>query len=222
MTDTSDAIIEAFMRHQNPEKAGPMQRYMKTEQPFFGIQKPLRAQLIRDELRRHPVEDPEGYRSTVQTLWRDSRRESQYAAIDIAMHYIRWRTDEHWDLYRVLVHTATWWDTLDSIATNLIGPCLLKNREHQIELDEWATWKSVWVRRAALLAHLKHNREADLEAIERTILTLTADRQFFIQKSIGWVLREYSKTNADWVRLFIEQHRSQFSNLAIREGSKYL
>jgi len=222
MTATFDAIIEAFTRNRDRTKAEPMQRYMKTNQPFFGIQKPQRAKLIQEVLKRHPVEDLDGYRATVLDLWNHSHREAQYAAMDIAMRSKRWVTDDNWDLYRDLVFSAQWWDTLDAIASNLVGPCLLQNRHHQQKLDEWAEHDGLWVRRAALLAHLKHKDQTDVDALERTILTEVVDDQFFIQKAIGWVLREYSKMDAEWVRRFIQRHRKQLSKLAIREGSKYV
>lgn len=222
MTATFDAIIETFTRHRDRQKVESMQCYMKTDQAFFGIQKPLRAQLLQEVLKQHPLESLGDYRSTVRELWQHSHREAQYAALDLAIRYKRYVNDDNWDLYRDLVFTASWWDTLDSIAANLIGPCLLQNREHQTELDQWAIHEGLWVRRASLLAHLKHKDQTKVSALKRTILTVTVDDQFFIQKAIGWVLREYSKTDADWVRQFIEQHRKKLSRLAVREGSKYL
>ncbi len=222
MTSTAEAILTSFSDHRDKERAVPMQRYMKTEQPFFGIPKPLRAQLLREALQSYPVTDTQHYDLTVRTLWQHSHREAKYAAMDIAMRYKRWINDEHWTLYCHLVSTADWWDTLDLIASNLIGPCLLANRRHQTELDNWAKAERLWTRRASLLAHLKHKEQTDKNALKRTILTLTEDGQFFIQKAIGWALREYSKTNAEWVDAFIAQHGNKLSKLAIREGSKYL
>ena len=110
---------------------------------------------------------------------------------------------EAWPLFEQLALSAKWWDLTDGIAVNLVGSLLLKNRSLQTVLDTWMCDQDLWIRRTSLLAHLKHKKQTDTSNLERTILTLTVDKQFFLQKAIGWSLREYSKTNPSWVLTFL-------------------
>ncbi|GAM75112.1 DNA alkylation repair enzyme [Vibrio ishigakensis] len=67
---------------------------------------------------------------------------------------------------------------------------------------------------------LKFKQETDIELLFELIKENQTDNEFFIQKAIGWALREYSKTDADCVIEFIESQ--QIEGLAKREGLKWL
>jgi 3-methyladenine DNA glycosylase AlkD len=119
-----------------------------------------------------------------------------------------------------LITTKSWWDSVDSIAP-LVGELARKYPELVEEnINHWSKHDNYWLRRASILFQLKYKDETN-EALLYDYMVKNADsKEFFIQKAIGWALREYSKTNPKSVKAFIEGN--QLAPLSIREGSKYL
>ena len=189
---------------------------------MYGINAGPRKEILKTTLQQYPIQDFNDYANMVINLWAETHRECQYCAIDTAVKYKKFHTLDAWPVFEKLALSAKWWDLTDSIAVNLIGSLLRKERSIQDILDVWMCDSDLWVRRTSLLAHLKHKQSTNTEDLSRTILTLAPDKQFFIQKAIGWSLREYSKSDARWVLQFIDEHGELLSNLALREGLKFL
>jgi 3-methyladenine DNA glycosylase AlkD len=120
-----------------------------------------------------------------------------------------------------MITNKSWWDTVDFIATKLVGtylvlyPCERKNY-----VNKWINSGNIWLQRTAILFQLKYKEQTDFELLTYIIRQLNHTDEFFINKAIGWALREYSKTNPVKVKEFIDS--VQLSNLSIKEGSKYL
>lgn len=203
------------------ERAAKMAAYMKTDQPFYGVQsKPTQA-IFRDTLKKHPITTHADYESIIWELWNGIHREEMYQALRVAEIKKFWNINA-WHIYERLVHEATWWDTLDWLAGTHVGLLILKHRELESRLIEWRTDDHLWTRRASLLAHLKHKQKTNVPLLAETILLLAHESDFFIRKAIGWVLREYSKTDAAWVTAFIQTHDAVLSSLSKREGMKVI
>jgi 3-methyladenine DNA glycosylase AlkD len=217
-----EVLLEKLKQHADKNRINAMQAYLKTQQPMFGVMAPARKTALKETLCDHPISDQIDYLQFVNAQWSHSHREVQYCAIDTAAKHKRYHTADAVSLFEKMAWQAKWWDLTDNIACNLIGSLLLIDRSYQTTLDVWAQHSDLWIRRTSLLAHLKHKHEMDIEAVSNTILTLTTDKQFFIQKAIGWILREYSKTDSVWVREFIDLHHLELSRLAIKEGSRRL
>lgn len=86
----------------------------------------------------------------------------------------------------------------------------------------WSREENIWVQRIAILYQLRFKEKTNTSQLEQILLNCLGTNEFFINKAIGWSLREYSKTNPDWVRDFLEKYQEQMANLSIREASKYL
>ncbi|MDX1474658.1 MAG: DNA alkylation repair protein [Reinekea sp.] len=215
-------IIQNLEAQADKSKVDQFQRYLKTDQPMFGVNAGPRKEILKASLREFPIQEFDEFFTFTNLLWQSPYRECQYCAIDAAVRFKKFHSMQAWPLFEHMALTAKWWDLTDGIAVNLIGSLLLANRSLQDILDQWMRDPDLWVRRTALLAHLKHKRQTDTECLSRTILTLNIDKQFFIQKAIGWSLREYSKIDANWVLQFIDEHGDSLSNLALREGLKFL
>jgi len=222
MSERIAFIQEQFKAMGNPVKVAQFQKYLKTTQPMYGINAGPRKDILALSIKKYPIKNFEDYLNFVQELWTATNRELQYCAIDTAVKFKKFHLISAWSLFERMALSAKWWDLADGIAVNLVGSLLLKNRSIQYILDDWMCNSDLWVRRISLLAHLKHKNQTHTDNLSRTIITLTVDKQFFIQKAIGWSLREYSKTDARWVLKFIDEHGESLSNLAIREGTKYL
>jgi 3-methyladenine DNA glycosylase AlkD len=205
----------------DPEKAKPMAAYMKNLQPFYGVAMPQRRKILQSALKRFDITSYSEYEAVIKELWRRKFREELYCAADIAMHYKAFRTDKAMRLYTFMLKSADNWDTVDTIAAHLVGELVLHNRRHEALLKRWTHSKNMWLRRSALLAHLRHKKQTNIRLLEQTILALIDEKEFFIQKAIGWVLRQYAYTDPKWVKRFVVKSSDRISNLALREALKH-
>ena len=120
-----------------------------------------------------------------------------------------------------LVMAKSWWDTVDMLA-QVVGNIALKDSRVEEEMLAWSREENIWVQRIAILYQLRFKEKTNTAQLEQILLNCLGTNEFFINKAIGWSLREYSKTNPDWVRDFLEKYQEQMANLSIREASKYL
>ncbi|HBH05961.1 MAG TPA: DNA alkylation repair protein [Flavobacteriales bacterium] len=219
--DVLGGIKEEFIRIQNPEKAGHMKAYMKNRYPFFGIQAGERK-AVQKKFQREIRALSKGERfQLVRDLWGRDEREYQQLAVDIHSDRYRELTIEDLPHLEELITQKSWWDTVDLIASRLVAQILKDNqKEQQKYCNRWLNSQNMWLQRTAILFQLKYKRNTDFSLLQKIIIELMGSNEFFIQKAIGWSLREYSKTNPEAVRAFIEHNT--LKPLSVREGSKYL
>lgn len=222
MSALVNTIQAALAERADPQRAPDMQRYMKTDMPFYGVAAADRVAIVKSALKQHPPANQDSYQADIRKLWQGNRREDLYAALEVAEQSRKFRKLEAFQLFEELMFACDWWDTLDWVAARLISPLMLKHSELEARIPGWRQHNSLWVRRGALLAQLKHMKALNHELLSESIRELAHERDFFIRKAIGWVLREYSKFNPLWVQNFVEQHRKQLSPLSIREALKRL
>ncbi|WP_246616520.1 DNA alkylation repair protein [Thaumasiovibrio subtropicus] len=202
------------------QKAREMRAYMKIATPFYGVQSPERKAIFKEARAHTTIDNLEQFGALVRWLWCGNFREEQYLALDVAEHYKKLRTVEAFPLFVELLESADHWDTLDKIASNLIGPLLLKDPSLKSHILTWRESENMWLRRASLLVHLKHKDATDVELLTETIGMLAEEDAFFIRKAIGWVLREYSKTDPTFVREFLKVQ--PLSPLSYREANRIM
>lgn len=216
-------VSTELTRLADPAKAVAMAAYMKTDMPFHGVQKADCIGLHRTIRTRFVPSSQEDYEQGILALWRLPHREEKYAAIEFATQNKTFITSASLPLYERLIRDGAWWDLVDPVAAILVGSVLVKERAAvRRTMEAWVRDADMWMRRAALLAHLKHKTQTDERQLFAHCLLLAEEKEFFIRKAIGWVLREYSKTAPDRVRAFIDAHRDVLSPLSVREGSKHL
>lgn len=214
-------LTELFEENRNAENAGPMEKYMKGHFPFLGIKKPLRSELEKQFFKETKTLKEPFNQELVWGLWEKEEREYQYTAL-IYMEKLLSKLDKD-DLpfMERLIMTKSWWDTVDAIAPKPVGTIAQVFPEVIEEtINGWAVNEYLWLKRAAILFQLKYKEKTDEELLYQYIRGNASSKEFFIQKAIGWALREYSKTNPGSIRRFIEGH--QLAPLSIREGSKYV
>lgn len=208
---------------RNPAKAAPMQAYMKTEQPFYGIQAKQRKAIFKECITAHSIDTMEDYDEVVRTLWDGEHREDMYQALEVAEQFKSFRTVESWHLHEDLIHSASHWDTLDWVAGKLASQLVLLDRERfDKRLIAWRQDDKLWVRRASLLAHLHHGEQTNRDLLGETIRLLMPEKEFFIRKAIGWVLRDFANTDPLWVIQFARQYEADLSGLSRREALRNL
>ena len=220
--DLASFLKQQLRDNAQPEKAVQMQAYMKMSQPFYGVAAPERKLLFKEAKQRFTISTQEEYEDTVIALWRGSHREEQYQALMVAEQFKAFRNVESVSLYEQLLHSATHWDTVDWIAITLAGLLIKDNKQLEHHLLHWREDANFWLRRAAIIAHIKHKQKTNLPLLAETILMLAHEKEFFIRKAIGWALREYSKTDKSWVVTFVDTHQNTLSGLSQREALKII
>lgn len=217
----TDALIARFENNRNPKLAAPMAAYMKHNFPFLGIQKRLRSALIKEQLATYRLPEKAQLKSVVQALYAMAEREYHYAAIELLERAREQLTPEDLPFLRQLIETNSWWDSVDIIAQKLVGHIVLRNRKTTAPiLFEWSQTGNLWTQRAAILHQLKFKQQTDPHMLGSIISHHAKSREFFIQKSIGWALREYAKTDAAWVMNFVSTQALQ--PLSRREALKHM
>jgi 3-methyladenine DNA glycosylase AlkD len=222
----------------DPDKAAPMQAYMKSAMPYRGIQSPTLRAVVRPLLDAHPLPDEETWHRTVLALWDGAEfREERYAALALAKHR-RYREHQQvhtLSLYEHLIRTGAWWDLVDDVAGHLVRDLLLAHREQATPvLRGWASADDLWVRRAAVICQLGTRDRCDHELLAHAIAenldgsTRTTParspygREFFVRKAIGWALRDQARTDPGWVLDVLQEHGDDLSGLTRREALKHL
>ena len=156
----------------------------------------------------------------VESLWNEEFKEFQYLGDYLIREKKKLQKDDI-NFIKNLITKKPWWDTVDLIASHLVGEICKKYPELVDEyILKWSQGEDMWLRRTAILFQLKYKENTNTKVLEKVILDNNEDKEFFIEKAIGWALREYSKTNKEWVKNFIATNK--LSNLSIREASKYL
>jgi 3-methyladenine DNA glycosylase AlkD len=203
-------LIDAALRPlADPARAAGMSAYQRGRFPFLGVPAPARRAAVKEVLRgRRKAVD----RELVEACWAAAEREFQYVACDHLRDAPLREGDVPW--LRSLVVRKSWWDTVDALAKP-VGRAATA-----AQMRAWADDGDMWVRRAAILHQLGRREATDTGLLAGIILVNLGSGDFFIDKAIGWALREYSKTDPGWVRGFLTEH--EVSALTRREGSKYL
>ena len=202
-----------------PNDAMAMKAYMKNKFEFLGVKTPARRKLAKVFFKQHT--DSVIDWNFINEAWNNPYRELQYVALDYLE--IRKKLLAPSDLPRLkkLAQTKSWWDTVDFL-DRLVGSIIARFPETKATILSWSCDEDIWLRRLAIDHQLLRKEETDTELLEKILVNNLGQTEFFINKAIGWALRDYSKTNPNWVKDFIERHRAEMAALSIREGSKYL
>ncbi|WP_075983266.1 DNA alkylation repair protein [Bacillus massilinigeriensis] len=216
-----DQLISIFEANRNEENAVPMSNYMKNNFPFLGIKKPERSQLMKQFFKESGILQQPFQEEFVRACWKKEEREYQYAAMDYMEKALKKLNKQHVPFIEQLITTKSWWDSVDILAPKLIGKISLESPEMINEtINHWSKGENIWLKRSAILFQLKYKDKTNEERLYHYIRENSASTEFFIQKAMGWALREYSKTNPESVKQFISS--LQLPKLTIREGSKYI
>lgn len=212
-------IFDTFYQAANPQKAIAMEAYMRNQFKFLGIRAPERKILTRDFLKT--IDRATIDWEFVQQCWEKDEREFQYLAIAYLTKVKQRLIVEDIPRLRQLIVTKSWWDTIDSL-DKFVGYVALHHPTVEATLLDWSTDDNIWLRRVAIDHQILRKEQTNPVLLEKIICHNFGQNEFFINKAIGWSLRDYSKTNPEWVKTFIARHQDQMAPLSIREASKYI
>lgn len=212
-------IFQGLKEVATPEDAIHMKAYMKDQFEFLGVKTPVRRKLSKVFFKKNS--SPAIDWKFIHQAWENPYREMQYVVLDYLKLKQKFLTSSDLLKIKKLAQTKPWWDTIDFLCRSVGFICLHYPETKKFVL-EWSRDEDFWLRRLAIEHQLLQKEETDVQLLEQILVNNLDQFEFFINKAIGWALRDYSKTNPDWVLEFIEKYKDKLSKLSIKEGSKYL
>lgn len=215
------ALKELFEAHANPEQAGPMAAYMRDQFPYLGIKTPQSTELQKRFYAKHGLPPLTELDEILRDLWSLPQREFQYVGVGLLGRFEKTLPAEFIDTMEYLLVTKSWWDTVDSIAGGALGVHFKRYPETQdATLARWRTSDNFWLRRACILFQRGYKQETNFDLLKDIIRENLGSKEFFINKAIGWALREYTRIDPQGVRDFVAQ--TPLHPLSAREALKWL
>jgi len=214
-----DKLFTELEKNKNTEQAIKMAAYMQNKFVFLGIPKPKLKEIIKPYIKEGKKYELDW--KFIDICWKKNYREAQYAAVEYLDSLIKLLTDNDLPKLKKLIVTRSWWETADSIDA-IVGKIILNYKQSEKEMLKWSTDKNIWLKRVSIDFQLQYKEKTNQKLLEQVIVNNFGTDEFFINKSIGWSLREYSKTNQKWVKDFITKYKTQLHKLSIKEASKYL
>jgi len=213
-------IQREFEKIRNSYNVPKMEAYMKNKFQFLGVKATERNNFLKEYIKTYGLPDRSKSEDIVIGLWSLPYREYQYMAIDLANKLLRKPISDDILIIEYMLENKQWWDTVDSVSSNLVGNLFKNNSEVKIKyLRKWISSEDLWLNRAAILFQLKYKDNTQTKLLSNAIKPYLASNEFFHQKAIGWALRQYSKFNPSWVKDFIA--KNTLAPLSVREASKY-
>ena len=213
-------LYEEMIQHKNEEQAQKMSKYILNKFEYIGIKTPERRKIFKNSFKEYKNKEKIDW-EFVNKCWENKYREFQYVAADYLKNMKDKLTIDDIPKFKQLILKKSWWDTIDNLDMT-IGALALKDSNVNKILLEWSLDENIWLRRIAIDHQLLRKEKTDTELLEKILKNNLGQAEFFINKAIGWALRDYSKTNPNWVKNFIEKNREKMAKLSIREASKYL
>ncbi|MFV8393389.1 DNA alkylation repair protein [Flavobacterium sp. LB2P6] len=214
------ALENAFKQNKNPENALSMAKYMKNNFPFFGIKTEERRRLFKEIWKENKEEISADARAIALALYLKPEREFQYCAIEILIKELKGNyKKEDIQLIEKLIGTNSWWDSVDTIAKYILGEYLLEfPLETKNAIEQFSNSENMWLNRSAILFQLGYKQKTDTTFLFSECIKQADSKEFFIQKAIGWALREYAKINPEEVKDFVLN--SDLKPLSTKEALK--
>ena len=220
----ADTLLErltaTYAAAADPQRAVSMRAYMKDIAPFLGLTTPERRALSRTVVDGTPRPDEADCTALAVRCWQLPEREYQYFAVDYLRRHVKRLTSGFLPVARHLVATVSWWDTVDLLASHVVGGLVAADPALKADMDAWIEDDDLWVARTALLHQLRYREATDTERLFAYCLRQSGHPDFFIRKAIGWCLREYAKTDPAAVRAFVARERERLAPLSVREALK--
>jgi 3-methyladenine DNA glycosylase AlkD len=215
-----ESLETAFKEKSHPENAFVMAKYMRNHFSFFGIKTEDRRMIFKTICRENQLEISENPRAIALELYSKTQRELHYCAIEILIKQLKsnYATNDI-QLIEKLIITNSWWDSVDTIAKNILGEYLLEySREIETVIERFSNAENIWLNRSAILFQLGYKQKTNFDLLQSECEKHKNSNEFFIQKAIGWALREYAKTNPQAVKNYVSN--TKLKPLSTKEALK--
>jgi 3-methyladenine DNA glycosylase AlkD len=217
-----DRLVATYGAAADQARAVAMRAYMRDQFDFLGIQSPQQRLLSREVLAGLGSPAEQDLRDIALGAWDLAEREFQYFACGVLRRHVRVCSAEFVGTAEHLVVTKPWWDTVDALASRVVGPLVRQHPSLVATMDAWIADENLWRIRTALLHQLSAKEATDADRLFRYCVAQAGHRDFFVRKAIGWALREYARTDPAAVGGFVRAHERRLSPLSVREAMKNL
>ena len=213
-------LINDLEENRNELLAESMSKYMQDKFRFLGVRGASRTKIYKKSF-------PEARKSKeidwefIENCWNKEEREFQYVVVYYLKAMQKFLKREDISRLKYLIVTKSWWDTVDLLA-KVVGSLVICIEGYDQIMLEWSKDNNMWLKRVAILYQLSLKEKVDEIILDKILVNNLGDIEFFINKAIGWALRDYSKYNPEWVKEFIRKNKDNMANLSIREASKYI
>jgi len=216
-----NSLEKEFNSHSNKIIAKSQKSYMRNQFDFYGLTASQRREIQKPILEKYFASLKPNIEKLTKTLWKKEQRDYQYLAQELALQNAQQFKISDIHLFEFMIKNKSWWDTIDFISPKILG-FYFKLYPETIEkqIDKWILSNNIWLQRSCLLFQLKYKENLNTKLLTHIIHSLLNSKEFFINKAIGWILREYSKTNKKWVSNFIE--KTELNNLSTKEALKFI
>ena len=213
-------IKKRFEEKEDKENAAQMAKYMRNQFVFYGLPTPKRKAVYKDFLKEEKKSGQIDW-AFLDRCYEDEHREFQYLVCDYLTVMDNFLAYDDIPRIKAYIKCKSWWDTTDSL-DRVIGQIGLRDSRVDALMLEWSLDDDFWVRRVAIDHQLCRKEKTNTELLEKILVNNFGSDEFFMNTAIGWSLRDYSKTNPEWVRAFVEKHADRMSKLSVKEAGKYI
>ena len=213
-------IKKIFESRKDSENAAAMSEYMRNLFDFYGLPAPKRREVYRDFIKSEKKVKMVDW-EFLDKCYGDKHREFQYLVYDYLLATKQYVSFEDMPKIKNYITTKSWWDTIDFLC-KVIGDVGLRDSRVKDLMIDWSESENIWLKRTAIEHQLGLKDKTDKELLEQIIVNCFGSDEFFVNKAIGWALRDYSKTNPEFVRGFINKYKNTMDSLSVKEASKYI
>lgn len=218
--DKYSKIKQLFEQNRDEENAIKMSKYMRDLFKFYGIPTPVRKSLYKDLLKEEKAKKTIDW-NFLDKCYEDDYREFQYLALDYIENMQKFLTyDDVPKLYKY-IKAKQWWDTIDRF-DRIVGNIAFKDGRINDLMLKWSKDEDFWLRRIAIDHQLGRKDKTNTKLLEQILINNFGSDEFFINKAIGWSLRDYSKTNPNWVKDFLSKYENKMDKVSLKEAYKYI
>ncbi|MEQ1876684.1 MAG: DNA alkylation repair protein [Bdellovibrionia bacterium] len=217
-------LRERLKNAADPKKAPGMQAYMKSIMPYYGVQSPYFKALCREIWPELIYRSKAEWTRDVRLVWDQAKfREERYGALALCAHKMSlpFQDVEAMKLYEYLIVSGQWWDFVDDIASHRVGYILESEPTAMKKMMlKWSRDENMWKRRTSIICQLGFKADTDLKLLYACIEPSLGSKEFFLQKAIGWALRQYAWTDAKEIKKFVKKNQERLAPLSRREALK--
>lgn len=223
MHSIQSEILNFLNLNANASNAIKMKAYLKDKFDLHGIKSPERKLFFKSLWRENKNIILTDWQELTKWLWEQDYRECHYLAMDIIGKIEKKLTINDLPLIESFILKHSWWDTVDFLASHGIGQILKEDQKMQFAtVERFLNSNNMWLKRTAIIFQLFYKNNTNKDLLLATIDANLGSNEFFINKAIGWALRQYSRVNPIAVRQYIEIQGAKMSGLSIREATKFL
>lgn len=213
-------LRQVVEKHRNEEEAAKMSKYMRNQFEYLGVRAPILRGLAKEFIKENGLPHKDEFKEVIEVLWAYPEREFQIAGLYIMDKMIKTILVTDLAILEFMITNKSWWDTVDHIAKHHAGKYFSVYPGELGRIDDWLESGNIWLIRSAILFQLGYKADTVEELLSSIIIRSLGTKEFFINKAIGWALREYGKTNPEYTLDFVSRH--PLSPLSKREALKIL